>query len=390
MNIGFVSAWCEQGAGYVTKQYLNLIKDKHRVFVFVRGNRGEFTENWNQGYVTWGNKLPSDMSVSWKKLKKWICKNNIEVVLFNEQQDMSILAQLKLDMPNIVIGAYIDYYKRNTISMHTIYDFLICNTKRHYDTFCWHPQCYYVPWGTETELYKPQRTENDGVVTFFHSMGNGDRKGTKILLDVFVNSDLCEKSKLIIHTQSDAIKKYGYNYNELLNANVEVIEKTVAAPGLYYLGDVYVYPSELDGLGLTIYEALSSGLPVIGTDVPPINEPINQINGKLVAVGQVVSREDGYYWPLSIVEKNSLYDAMKYYVDNYDRMEEIKEKVRNDAMARFTWESRKEQVLSIFEEAACQDLLSQEEMRSFIKKKTLGEKIDKVIMRLSYYFSANH
>jgi len=57
---------------------------------------------------------------------------------------------------------------------------------------------------------------------------------------------------------------------------------------LYYLGDVYVYPTTLDGLGLTVYEALASGLPVIATDVAPMNEIITEDNGKLVKVSSLV------------------------------------------------------------------------------------------------------
>ena len=53
---------------------------------------------------------------------------------------------------------------------------------------------------------------------------------------------------------------------------IEFIEKTVSAPGLYFRGDVYLYPTRLEGIGLTICEALASGLPVITTNDAPMNE----------------------------------------------------------------------------------------------------------------------
>ncbi len=37
MNIGFVSTWFERGAAYVTKQYIDAVKERNYVFVYARG-----------------------------------------------------------------------------------------------------------------------------------------------------------------------------------------------------------------------------------------------------------------------------------------------------------------------------------------------------------------
>ena len=72
--------------------------------------------------------------------------------------------------------------------------------------------------------------------------------------------------------------------------------ETVAAPGLYHLGDIYVYPSILDGLGLTVAEALSCGLPCIVPDNAPMNEFIQSgINGRIADVEYLYARSDGYF-----------------------------------------------------------------------------------------------
>lgn len=383
MNIGFVTAWCEQGAAYVTKQYMQLLQSDNNLYVYARGNaKNRIDSLWNQRYVTWAVRTPGTMCIVWNDLKRWIIKRHLDVIFFNEQQDMDILADVKMHMPNIKIGAYIDYYKRDTVDKHKIYDFLICNTKRHYSVFSWHPQCYYVPWGTDTNLYSCPEAKNkqNGRITFFHSAGNGLRKGTEEILRTFLHSDLCEKSDLIIHIQGDELQKLGYDYEELKKHNITIVEKTVEPPGLYYLGDVYLYPTILDGLGLTLYEALSCGLPVIGTDVAPINEIINDINGKKVEVERVISREDGYYWPLSYVSEKSLYRAMKYYVDHFNEIAQIKMNVRKWAIEELEWNDRKELVNRIFNESKILNNCDEDYLRHYKKKKTIGQKLDWIIL----------
>lgn len=351
MNIGFVTTWFERGAAYVTKAYIDLLKQNNNIYIYARG--GEKYEkkdpNWNTENVTWGLELEGTR-INFSHFKKWILTNKIEVIFFNEQKDIEILMKLQEKFPFIKLGAYIDYYKENTIKEFLLYDFLICNTKRHYSVFKEHPQCYYVPWGTNLELYREQKSENKKI-TFFHSMGMSLRKGTNILIEAFIDGKIYEKADLIIHSQLDMYKTFGYKKQELEKFNITLIEKTVTAPGLYHLGDVYVYPTTLDGLGLTMYEALASGLPVITTNNAPMNEIIeDKKNGYLVRVEKYCSRSDGYYWPLSYCDKNSLIEAMKYFVDNKERLRVFKEEARKYSNLNLNWNDRKNEINMIFKE----------------------------------------
>lgn len=353
MNIGFVSTWMERGAAYVTKAYVESLKKTNNVFVYARGGESfaKDDSNWDLPYVTWGYRL-SGVEIEFKHMKKWIEENKLDIIFFNEQKTVDILYHIKKEFPNVILGAYIDYYKENTVKEFELYDFLICNTKRHYSVFENHPQVYYVPWGTDTSVFKPQKKPmNNDKITFFHSVGMSKRKGTDTLLKVFTNNDIYKKSNLIVHSQLDFEKEFNFTKNDLEKFNIEVIEKTVTAPGLYHLGDVYVYPTTLDGLGLTLYEALSCGLPVITTDNGPMNEVINSNNGYLVNVEKYYSRADGYYWPLSIVNEQSLLAALEYYVDNADSIETFSTIASEDAQKRWDWKDRTEQINSIFQNA---------------------------------------
>ena len=348
-NVGFVSVWFERGAAYVTKAYVDLIKSDHNVFVYARG--GEYqakgNEIWDKDYVTWGYRLFSTR-INYSHIKKWIEDNRLDTIFFNEQSEFEILSQIKIDFPEIKLGTYIDYYKEDTVHMFNMYDFLICNTKRHFDVFKSHPQVFFIPWGTDTELYSPTEQVNNEL-TFFHSVGMSTRKGTDILLKTFIEKKLYTKSKLIIHSQLNFQTTFGYSEEELKNYNIQLIQKTVTAPGLYSLGDVYVYPTTLDGLGLTMYEALSSGLPVITTDNGPMNEIIDSNNGRLVSVDYYRSRADAYYWPLSICNSESLSEAMLFYINNPERLKEQKLTARENAIKKYNWMDRKKEVLNAFE-----------------------------------------
>lgn len=59
MNIGIVTTWLERGAAYVSRQYYEILKKKHNVFIYARGKeaypKGDCV--WDQSYVTWGRDL---------------------------------------------------------------------------------------------------------------------------------------------------------------------------------------------------------------------------------------------------------------------------------------------------------------------------------------------
>lgn len=56
MNIGFVSTWFERGAAYVTRQYVDALRNEHNVYVYARGGEqyAKGNPDWDLPYVTWG------------------------------------------------------------------------------------------------------------------------------------------------------------------------------------------------------------------------------------------------------------------------------------------------------------------------------------------------
>lgn len=355
MKIGIVTTWFERGAAYVSRQYKNSLESSHEVYIYARGGEryaiGD--KDWDSDKVTWGKgtDIPIATAVDLADFQRWIERCELDVVFFNEQHWWEpVLLCNKL---GVISGAYIDYYTEETIPLFGCYDFLICNTKRHYSVFDWHPSCFYIPWGTDTSLFVPHTHEPvvPGMVTFFHSGGvSPDRKGTDILLDSF--TQLRGPCQLIIHAQRQ-LKEYFPQLRTMIEqlegaGKLICYEETVAAPGLYTLGDVYVYPSKLDGIGLTIAEALASGLPVITSDYPPMNEFVNDFIGKKIAISKVYARADGYYWPQCLVDSESLTCCMQSYIDNIHEIPKIKILAREYAEQYLNWGQNSQSLSDIF------------------------------------------
>lgn len=377
MNVGLVSTWLHRGASYVTINYSKLLQSNHKVFIFGRG--GEYFDDqlkMPDVNIHKGRRLDSEDGVLGKELVQWIQNNEIDIVIWNEQRDLSALIYSKQKCPNVLHGAYIDYYKEDTVKWFGVYDFLICNTLRHYSVFKWHPQCFYMPWGCDTNLYVPmEKDEKDQKynVVFFHSMGMANRKGTDILVKTFVERNLAEhNAKLVIHTQTNIDSIITKEVAE--KNNIEIVEQTVPAPGLYRRGDVYVYPAKLDGLGLTLYEAIACGLPVIATNVAPMNEVIDKNIGYLVDVEKYYSRSDGYYWPLADVSEESLYNGLMYYVKNHKNLKILSKRARENALEKWNLKDRNDtfgdiicNVHRIDNYAVCQSYMSEHKKK--VKRK---------------------
>lgn len=356
MNIGIVTTWFDRGAAYVSRQYRDVLKAKHNVFIYARGGEtyAKGDPVWDDDRVTWAKKsiFQSIHAVNKADFQSWLKLNSIDIVFFNEQHQWEPI--FLCNELGIKTGGYIDYYTKETVPFFGCYDFLICNTKRHYRVFNWHSQAFFIPWGTDTNLFKPTTLSPvmPDCVTFFHSGGmSPERKGTDLVVKAFAR--LRGHARLVIHVQRN-LKQCFPNLRNLIQSmenegRLVCYEKTVPAPGLYHLGDVYVYPSRLEGIGLTIAEALACGLPVITSNNPPMNEFIDDSNGSLVKISRLFMREDNYYWPQCVVDVDNLCECMQNYVDQGSRLIEFKQAARTYAEVHLDWSKNARDVPLLFE-----------------------------------------
>ena len=137
-----------------------------------------------------------------------------------------------------------------------------------------------IPYGTNPEIYKPIEAEKQEEFLFL-SINSwtgevGDRKGTDILIKAFDEEFKPEeKVKLILkigtfwtkisleHYVSKIQEILGHTNDNILINNSYVPEEELAS--YYQKADCFVSPTRGEGFGLTILNAMASGLPIIVT-----------------------------------------------------------------------------------------------------------------------------
>lgn len=337
--LGIVSTWFERGATRVSLAYIDVLKEHFDIRVYARGG-DEFPHsdpNWNHDFVHWGEFVPGARStfIDFLDFKKWLLREQVDFLFFNEQQSWDVVIQMKEHF-KIPMGAYIDYYTDDSVKCFDLYDFVVCNTKRHYSVFEQHKNAIYIPWGVQTFASQPSSEHDD--LCFFHNLGfNPQRKGTDLVIKAFRELD-APNTRLILHAQKP-LSDFP-QLAQLIDHHVAIewINQEVPPPGLYHTGDVYVYPSRLEGIGLSLPEALSAGLPVITTNEAPMNEFVTALqNGLLVDVERQWKREDGYFWKMSEVSLPSLVQAMRFFAERRQELPEFKQRTLSLARKKLDW-----------------------------------------------------
>lgn len=344
MNIGIVTTWSERGAAHVSRLYAIALKHfGHSVHIYSRGGE-EFDPNFflDIDTITRDNStnLFTPDYINKRKFTSWASKNKIDAIIFNEQRWLCPVVWAR--RLGIVAICYADYYRLDTVDDFAIYDLIICNTLRHYSVFKKFNNAVYMKWGCRPGDYKIA-TGSSNSVRMFHSAGvSPQRKGTFNLLKAFLSiGSQYENLSLTIHLQKHD-QKYLVNrltdievvkFNKLIDKNLYILKDVKYDENVYQEYDMYVYPSLLDGLGLSPYEASAAGLQLIATNEPPMNE-LNLPFSTFISVDRRISREDGYYWPLSISEPSDIESAIfkaleiykyenridihNYFKENYD------------------------------------------------------------------------
>lgn len=327
MKIGLVTTWADCGAGHVSLAYAReLSRLGCQVEIYSRGQYLR-SQRWGVSECRpWPLELDQSVSgltrVNPRQFAAWIKRFAPDWLIFNEQRAWAPVLQARA--VGVRCAAYVDYYRADTVDLFRLYDLLLCHTCRHFSAFAADPRARLIPWGVDTDHFSPgarQLTgaENHRPLVVIHSAGMGgpsDRKGTDLALHAF--SAVKGEAEFLMHTQLPR-SQWPEEWVKAVSADsrIKVWEGSVDPVELYRAGDLYLYPSRLEGIGLTLPEALACGLSAITTDCAPMNEFVtHDVNGSLVPVSQFRARSDGYYWPESWVDPSALTLCLQRYVQN--------------------------------------------------------------------------
>ncbi len=87
MKIGIITHWFPSGAGYVSKKYKYALQSQsqNEVYIYARGGKKFINDTeWDDDNVTWAPFHPCLTGIYFNHFKKWVKRNKIEAVIFNE------------------------------------------------------------------------------------------------------------------------------------------------------------------------------------------------------------------------------------------------------------------------------------------------------------------
>lgn len=125
----------------------------------------------------------------------------------------------------------------------------------------------YIPVAIDIDHF-PQRIIQGKARQFVHNAGlvdPQDRKGTRDTILAFKKVQRADISLLVRMQKETELPE--------LDSRIKVQVGNLNSPAqLYATGDVAIQPSKMEGIGFMVLEPFVSGLPVITTDYPPMNE----------------------------------------------------------------------------------------------------------------------
>jgi hypothetical protein len=183
---------------------------------------------------------------------------------------------------------------------------------------------FVFPHGIEKNKFPFKQRKKSNKFKFLYIGECSDRKGTFHLVDAFINLFGDNENVELILRSNDAMLFYG---GEELKRIIEPYKNIVwdhtntthdELCKLYEDCHAYVYPSRADTFGMTLLEAMSSGLPIISTMEPGVVELIDK---RYDVIHTTLVKVEGHPWMLGDwgePNQNGLRSSMLWMYENYD------------------------------------------------------------------------
>jgi glycosyltransferase involved in cell wall biosynthesis len=267
-KIGLISTINNSGLGQLAKQFHRMFK-VHNHFVIPHPDKGTHLECVKSEYIV-ADQWDASMDANFNK---FLSTKPDLVVFFEYPYNWRFLPKLKeagikIAWIPMVDSVGIPWLRKENAA--ELVDLYINPTKYGHDAFVQEGlPSIHLPWPIDTDYFAFKQRGLGKEIVLLHNVGrggDGNRKGWDVLLKAW--TQVPHKGvRLIVHSQ--------IKINARLLVDVDFrFGDFKEASDLYAEGDIYVSPSRKEGLGLPFREAMSCGMPIIGTDIPPINEVV--------------------------------------------------------------------------------------------------------------------
>lgn len=251
VRIGLVARCDTGGLGHLSYDFWKHIFEIEKQLVILSGIRDN-PYLYPKGIICEGRPTLEDIDEFLK---------DIDVVLaFETPYNWNVFSEAKKRGIKTVL---MPMYEWSDVVMPVKLDLVLCPSKIEYDLFEEPKKFIPVPIDRKEIPFK-LRTKAKTFVFNNGSGGTGGRNGANALLaaiPLVKSKDI----KFIIHSQVQL-------ENDINDERVEIkLGHSPKRKSLFEQGDVFLFPHMFNGLSLPIQEALSSGMPIISTNIYPHN-----------------------------------------------------------------------------------------------------------------------
>jgi glycosyltransferase involved in cell wall biosynthesis len=193
-------------------------------------------------------------------------------------------------------------------------------------------ECYYIPNGVDTEKFKPSQPNNEEniILTVSHLR---QIKGLDTLIDALAEIETEYKWLCVGEGPYRGGLEEKAERNEI---NVEFVGRVNhdKVHNYYQRADIFCMPSKDEATSISALEALSSGLPIIASDIEGLREIVdNGVNGFTFELGN----------------SKALKESLEKILEGGELRKNISDNNREKALSEFSWEKITQKTEEVYE-----------------------------------------
>jgi glycosyltransferase involved in cell wall biosynthesis len=193
-------------------------------------------------------------------------------------------------------------------------------------------QCHYIPNGVDTEKFKPSQSNNKEniILTVSHLRRI---KGLDTLIEALAEIEIEYKWLCVGEGPYRGELKEKAERNDI---NVEFVGRVDhdKVHNYYQRADIFCMPSKDEATSISALEALSSGLPIIASNIEGLREIV----------------EDGQNgFTFEVGNSDALRESLENVLEDKDLRRNISDNNREKALSEFSWGTIKEKTVEVYE-----------------------------------------